>query len=151
MLLVGRFVVSTEFYVILQDKKVLAVRKGEDPLSQEDLGRKLENVPVNKEALESTSGHAARNIPPYNTSANTPQEAYPLDKIILNGEWDFLKDIYEILQVGGQVASDAYPAFVRNRIHKLQECQVKVIRSPLNVFANILIEIHFFLELFGLR
>jgi DNA-directed RNA polymerase I subunit RPA49 len=132
ILLVGKCVVlleafadSTEFFVALQDKKMQALRKGDDPLSQKDLGRKIENAPINKDALESTSGHSARNIPPYNSSAITPQEAYPLDGIILTGEWDFLEDIYKILQVGGEVASNAYPTFVCNRIQKLREIQVK--------------------------
>nr|TKS16379.1 hypothetical protein D5086_0000024270 [Populus alba] len=97
--------------------------EGDDPLSQKDLGRKIENAPVNKEALEGTSGHDARNIPPYDSFANTPQEAYPLDRIILSGEWDFLEDIYRSLQAG-EVASNAYPTFVCNRIHKLLEIQV---------------------------
>jgi hypothetical protein len=58
ILLVGKCVVlleafadSTEFFVALQDKKMQALRKGDDPLSQTDLGRKTENAPVNKEAL----------------------------------------------------------------------------------------------------
>jgi DNA-directed RNA polymerase I subunit RPA49 len=79
----------------------------------------------------------ARNIPPYDSFANTPPEAYPLDRIILSGEWDFLEDIYKSLQAG-EVASNAYPTFVCKRIHKLLEIQVKW-----NIFAYMLMEIHF--------
>lgn len=123
---------------IIQDKKMQALRKGDDPLSQKDLGRKIENAPINKDALESTSGHSARNIPPYNSSAITPQEAYPLDGIILTGEWDFLEDIYKILQVGGEVASNAYPTFVCNRIQKLREIQDEVEKKRLScIFSYI--------------
>ena len=125
MVLLEAFADITEFFVVLQDKKMQALRKGDDPLSQKDLGRKIENAPINKDALESISGHGARNIPPYNSSAITPQEAYPLDGIILTGEWDFLEDIYKILQVGGEVSSNAYPTFVCNRIQKLRGIQVK--------------------------
>ncbi|CAK7356894.1 unnamed protein product [Dovyalis caffra] len=123
---------------IIRDKKMQALRKGDDPLSQKDLGRKIENVPVNKGALENTSGHSARNIPPYNSSANTPQEAYPLDGIILTGEWDFLEDIYQILQIGGELANNDYPTFVCKRIQKLHEIQDEVEKKRLScIFSYI--------------
>jgi DNA-directed RNA polymerase I subunit RPA49 len=77
----------------------------------------------NMEALESTSADTARNIPPYNLSASTPREAYPLDKIIIQGEWGFLEDIYNHLLSSDEVLSKDYPRFVRNRIHKLLEIE----------------------------
>lgn len=112
--------------VILQYKKAQALKQGDDPESQKDLSKKIDNIVVNKEALQSASTHIARNIPPHNSSATTPQEAYPLNRIILTGERDFLEDVYEILQVGTEARSNAYPTFVRNRIHKLLEIQVRV-------------------------
>uniref|UniRef100_A0A2C9W2I0 Uncharacterized protein n=1 Tax=Manihot esculenta TaxID=3983 RepID=A0A2C9W2I0_MANES len=111
---------------IVQYKKAQALKQGDDPESQKDLSKKIDNIVVNKEALESASTHIARNIPPHNSSATTPQEAYPLNRIILTGERDFLEDVYEILQVGTEARSNAYPTFVRNRIHKLLEIQVRV-------------------------
>ncbi|CAH8255761.1 unnamed protein product [Arabidopsis lyrata] len=46
---------------------------------------------INGGALTSTSSIVARKIPPYDASANTPREAYPLDKIIEKEEWDFVQ------------------------------------------------------------
>ena len=97
-----------------------------DPESQKSLDKKIEQVSFDKEALGNTSALIARNIPPYNSSASTPVEACPLNKIILKGDWEFLGDIYKILQVGAEVASNVYPHFVCNRIHKLDAIQVRV-------------------------
>lgn len=110
----------------MQGKKLLALSQVDSANSQEDLGKIIENAQVSKETLKSTSAHVARNIPPHDTSAETPKEAYPLDRIIFPGEWDSLDDIYDILLVGAKVATNAYPTFVCNRIHKLQDIQVRV-------------------------
>lgn len=107
-----------------QAKKKHALNQEDDPNSQKELDGKIKEVKINKEALESTNAHFARNVPPYDASATSPREAYPLDKIILTGEWGFLEDIFELLQVGAEVASNTYPTFVCNRIHKLQEIEV---------------------------
>lgn len=84
----------------------------------------MQNVLVNEKALESTESHVTRNIPPYNASATTPQEAYVLDQIILKGEWDHLEDIYNILQQGEAVNFSSYPSFIRNRMEKLKKIEV---------------------------
>jgi hypothetical protein len=42
---------ALNFLLSCRIKKMQALRKGDDPLSQKDLGRKTENAPVNKEAL----------------------------------------------------------------------------------------------------
>ncbi|KAG4949324.1 hypothetical protein AAZX31_15G157500 [Glycine max] len=102
-------------------KKKLALRQDEDPDSQRNLDVKMKSVTVNKKALESTESHVSRNIPPYDASATTPQEAYILDKIILKGEWDYLEDIYNNLQRGEEADFSAYPTFVRNRIERLRK------------------------------
>ncbi|KAL6996295.1 hypothetical protein U1Q18_006428 [Sarracenia purpurea var. burkii] len=107
--------------LITQAKKLESLHKKEDPETQEDLDRKIKGIKINKEALESASTHNARNIPPHDSSATAPQMAYPLDKIILKGEWDYLSDILELLQVGAEVAPDIYPSFVCNRVHLLQD------------------------------
>ncbi|XP_022964095.1 DNA-directed RNA polymerase I subunit rpa49-like [Cucurbita moschata] len=107
---------------IKQAKKLLSLKQEDDPETKKDLDGKMKNVVVNKEALESSNAQISRNIPTYNASATTPQEAYPLDKIILKGEWGFLEDLYFLLQAESEISAN-YPSFVRNRIYKLQDIQ----------------------------
>lgn len=106
---------------ISQAKKRRALNQGDDPESQKILDSKIKEVEINMEALESSNALIARNIPPYDSSATDPKDAYPLDKIILNGEWAYLEDIYKLLQIGREVATDSCPAFIRNRIYKLHD------------------------------
>ncbi|KAK7303929.1 hypothetical protein RJT34_14850 [Clitoria ternatea] len=103
-----------------QAKKKQALRQDEGPDALKNLDVKMKDVVINKNALASTEAHISRNIPPYDASATTPQEAYILDKIILKGEWDYLEDIYTSLHQG-EANFSAYPTFVRNRIGKLKE------------------------------
>jgi len=110
----------------LQAKKRLALKQDEDPDTQRNLDVKMKSVSVNKSALESTESHVSRNIPPYDTSATTPQEAYVLDKIILKGEWDYLEDIYNNLHQEEEADFSSYPTFVRNRIEKLRKIKVLI-------------------------
>ncbi|XP_023547949.1 DNA-directed RNA polymerase I subunit rpa49-like [Cucurbita pepo subsp. pepo] len=107
---------------INQAKKLHSLKQEDDPDTKKDLDGKMKNVVVNKEALESTGAQIARNIPTYNVSATTPREAYPLDKIILKGEWSYLEDLYSLLQEEAEISAK-YPSFVRNRIYKLQDVQ----------------------------
>lgn len=116
------------FYFTLQAKKMQALKQKDDPRAQNDLDMKLKEVVINKEALESTSAHSARNIPPHDEMATKPEEAYPLDKIIFKGEWDYLLDILSLLQEGAKVKSSAYISFVCNRIYKLQEIKVRILQ-----------------------
>jgi DNA-directed RNA polymerase I subunit RPA49 len=116
--------VGFNFIIIWQAKKKHSLNQEDNPKSQEALGGRIKGVKIKTEALESTNANIARNVPPYDGSATSPQEAYPLDKIILQGEWGFLEDIFELLQVGAEVPPNTYPTFVCNRIHKLQEIQV---------------------------
>lgn len=102
-----------------------ALNKENDPESQKDLAQKMKSVKINKQALETTTSESVLNVPQYDAAATTPEQAYPLEKIILKGEWDFLQDIYELLGAGREVTSNAYPSFVCNRIHKLQGIQVR--------------------------
>ncbi|KAL4568813.1 hypothetical protein LXL04_024429 [Taraxacum kok-saghyz] len=103
-------------------KKERALRANRDPEAQEDLNNKMADAKVNKEALE-TGGPitSARNIPPHDTSATTPQQAYPLQKIINKGEWRYLLDISELLQQGKTITPEEYPVFICNRIHKINQ------------------------------
>lgn len=123
--------------IVLQAKKKHSLNQEDDPNSQKVLDRKIKEVKINKEALIGSDGaeaSVARNIPPYVANATTPQEAYPLDKIILMGEWDYIADIFELLQEKPKLASNAYPTFVSNRIDKLQGIQVW------SIFANTFME-----------
>ncbi|KAJ0007700.1 hypothetical protein Pint_28995 [Pistacia integerrima] len=106
-----------------KSKKLHDLQKENDLESQKDLAKKIKSVKINKGALESAIVDTVLNIPPYDSSATIPELAYPLDKIILKGEWDFLYDIYELLQVGQEVEGSAYPSFVCNRIQKLRELE----------------------------
>ncbi|XP_054783702.1 DNA-directed RNA polymerase I subunit rpa49-like [Prosopis cineraria] len=103
-------------------KKIHALRQEGDPLSQKELDVKLKNIVVNKEALESTEAHVSRNIPPYDASATAPEQAYPLEKIIPNVEWDYLEDIYYLLQQN-EADFKGYPTFICNRIDELKKIQ----------------------------
>lgn len=108
----------------MQDKKRRALNMGDDEETQKLIDGKLNEVDVNTSALESTSSTVARNIPPYDASATTPSEVYPIGKIIGKGEWDFLQDIYQLLQQETVAATNAYPVFVRNRLYKLRDIKV---------------------------
>ncbi|KAI3463243.1 hypothetical protein Pfo_019906 [Paulownia fortunei] len=105
---------------IRRDVKRDTLRQTEDPRMQEDMDQKLKGIKINTEALEAIASANARNIPPYDMEATAADMAYPLDKIILKGEWDFLLDVFELAQVGSEVNPDVYPSFVCNRVHKLE-------------------------------
>lgn len=121
----------------MQRKDVINLKKEVDPESQKSLDKKIEEVAFDKEALASTSSLIARNIPPHDVSATTPLEAYPLDKIILKGDWDFLGDIYELWQGGKKVATNAYPHFVCNRIRKLNAIEVMLLEKTYRILSLI--------------
>ncbi|KAL7180422.1 hypothetical protein ACSBR1_043592 [Camellia fascicularis] len=116
---------------VKQDKKRQILYRKANPENQEELDRKIEGIKINKEALESVGSHNARNIPPHDISATTPQMAYPVDMIIFAGEWDYLGDILELLHVGAEVAPNVYPSFVYNRLHKLEHIKDEVERTTL--------------------
>ncbi|KAI5445987.1 DNA-directed RNA polymerase I subunit rpa49 [Lathyrus oleraceus] len=99
------------------------IRKDEEPEAKKNLDEKMKNVEVKGIALANTEAHVTRHIPPYNTSATTPQEAYVLDKIILSLEWNHLQDIYYLLPKGEEADFSGYPTFVRNRIDRLKKIQ----------------------------
>ncbi|KAK1362793.1 RNA polymerase I 49 kDa subunit [Heracleum sosnowskyi] len=99
-----------------RNKKMDSLRQKQDPRSEQDLEKSMEDVKVNTEALDAGSTNA-RNIPFHNMSAPAPEKAYPLEKIIEKGEWDYLSDLLNITQ-GAEVTPDAYPIFVCNTVHK---------------------------------
>ncbi|KAK1362779.1 DNA-directed RNA polymerase I subunit rpa49 [Heracleum sosnowskyi] len=102
-----------------RNKKMDSLRQKQDPRSEQDLEKSLEDVKVNTEALDAGRTNA-RNIPFHDMSASAPEKAYPLEKIIEKGEWDYLSDLFNITQ-GAEVTPDSYPIFVCNRVHKLKD------------------------------
>ena len=108
----------------LQNKKMQTLKQEDDPDSQNDLDAIKQGM-IDREDTEASEGHKDRNTPPFNASATTPHEAYPLDKIITTEEWKFLQDIYKLSEGGAEISQDSFPAFVCNRVHKLQLIEVK--------------------------
>ncbi|KAM5581262.1 DNA-directed RNA polymerase I subunit rpa49 [Rosa sericea] len=103
---------------IRQNKRMQTLKRGDDPVAQNDLDA-IKNGMTNREDLEEASEcHNDCNTPPFNASATTSQEVYPLDKIISTAEWKFLQDIHKLLEGGSELSR-----FVSNRIHKLQQIE----------------------------
>uniref|UniRef100_A0A1J3G8U3 DNA-directed RNA polymerase I subunit RPA49 n=1 Tax=Noccaea caerulescens TaxID=107243 RepID=A0A1J3G8U3_NOCCA len=121
---------------INRDKKKKALNLGADPDAQDSDDRKL--AEVNSSALESTDANVSRNIPPHDVSATTPGKAYPLEKIIDNGEWTFLRDIYKLVQHETGTSTDEYPVFVRNRLYRLQEIRDETEKETVSVVLSLL-------------
>lgn len=85
---------------------------------------------LNDEATKDVKEALDRNIPPYDPSAVTPQNAYPLYKIIPKGERVYLKDILQTMEWEPKDAHNVnfweknrYQSFVINRLYKLREMQ----------------------------
>ncbi|KAM3308936.1 DNA-directed RNA polymerase I subunit rpa49 [Capsicum chacoense] len=108
---------------IRQAEKLDSLRQQEDTGNQEEFDRNIAGV-INKDALEvAVTTDNARNTPPYDLAATTPQLAYPLERIISNGEWDYLLDVFKLMKAGAEMTPDAYPSFVCNRSYKLEHIQ----------------------------
>ncbi|KAJ8534706.1 hypothetical protein K7X08_016434 [Anisodus acutangulus] len=108
---------------ILQASKLDSLRQQEDTGNQEEFDKNIAGA-INKEALEvAVTTDNARNIPPHDLAATTPQLAYPLDRIIFSGEWNYLLDVFELMKAGADVTPDLYPSFVCNRSYKLEHIQ----------------------------
>lgn len=91
---------------------------------------------TNAEALQQANLAVIRNIPPYDISANTPQGAYPLDKLIISEEWEHL-DVHE-LKLAAKKANEedalrqkkTYPNFVLSRLRRIRvEVRIAVVLS----------------------
>jgi DNA-directed RNA polymerase I subunit RPA49 len=102
------------------------MREDEEPEAKKNLDEKMKNVEVKETALANTEANVTRHIPPYNSSATTPQEAYVLDKIILADEWNYLQDIYYSLQKEEAADFSLYPSFICNRINRLKKIEVLI-------------------------
>ncbi|XP_074288634.1 uncharacterized protein LOC141613788 [Silene latifolia] len=102
-----------------QQRKKLQLEKLDNPESKQEMNQILQHAPVDKAAIESASNNTNPNLPPHDVNANTPQSAYPLNKIILSGELGYINDILHLLQAGEELKPDVYPRFVCNRSHKV--------------------------------
>ncbi|XP_016464019.1 uncharacterized protein LOC107787017 [Nicotiana tabacum] len=108
---------------IRQARKLDSLRQQEDTGNQEEFDRNIAGA-INKEALEvAITTDNARNIPPHDLAATVPQLAYPLNRIILEGEWDYLLDVLKLTEAGAEMKPDLYPSFVCNRSYKLEHIQ----------------------------
>lgn len=91
---------------------------------------KVEDIEINKESLEKTANAHVANIPSHDVTASSPEDAYPLDKIILNAEWNHLLDILELMQSRDAAwaiefcQKNNYPSFVCNRLLKVGQIEV---------------------------
>ncbi|XP_051134785.1 uncharacterized protein LOC127253994 [Andrographis paniculata] len=108
-----------------RDMKREILRQTEGPPgTQEEMDKKLKAIEINKEALEAINSTVnAENVPPYNLDATSPDMAYPLDQIILKGDWDYLLDVFELAEAGTGMDPSAYPSFVCNRFDKLHDVE----------------------------
>lgn len=107
-----------------QARKLDSLRQQEDTGNQEEFDRNIAGA-INNEALEvAVTTDNARNIPPHDLAATVPQLAYPLNRIILEGEWDYLLDVLKLTEAGAEMKPDLYPSFVCNRSYKLEHIQV---------------------------
>ncbi|CAA0822416.1 Unknown protein [Striga hermonthica] len=104
---------------INRDKKIKALRQTEVSGMEDIMSNKLQGITFNKEAIEATeSADYSRNIPPHNLQATSSDTAYPLEKIIFQGEWNFLLDVFELTESGSDLSPDVYPTFVCSRVHE---------------------------------
>ncbi|GER52365.1 DNA-directed RNA polymerase I subunit rpa49 [Striga asiatica] len=104
---------------INREKKRKALRQTEAPGMEDIMSSKLEAITFNKEAIEATeSTDYSLNIPPHDLQATSSDTAYPLEKIIFQGEWNFLLDVFELTESGSELSPDVYPSFVCSRVNK---------------------------------
>ncbi|KAG9441916.1 hypothetical protein H6P81_017770 [Aristolochia fimbriata] len=95
-----------------------------------ELESKVGELQFSKESFENKVGYGEHNIPPHDVTATSPENAYPLDNIIFEGEWNYLSDILELLQSTSAATLSStfwedkgYPTFVCKRIHRLIQIQ----------------------------
>ncbi|XP_026389518.1 uncharacterized protein LOC113284296 [Papaver somniferum] len=66
------------------------LNRKEDAETQKEMGEKIKKL-VLANATASDDSQPARNIPYHDTTAETPEKAYPIEKIISKGENDILQ------------------------------------------------------------
>ncbi|MCL7039017.1 hypothetical protein MKW94_024596 [Papaver nudicaule] len=111
-----------------------SLNRKEDADTVKETQKKMTELKVNPVATPSDGSQPARNIPHHDILAETPEKAYPLDRIISKQEMDILKyDLEGTLLTDGRVSPDAYPVFVCNRVQKLKEIKDEAERQTLGV------------------
>ncbi|CAN4127239.1 unnamed protein product [Withania somnifera] len=73
-----------------QARKLDALRQQEDTGNQEEFDREIAKA-INKEVLEVAL-------------------AYPLDRIIFKGDWNYLMDVFQLTEAGAETIPDLYPS-----------------------------------------
>ncbi|KAI3984490.1 hypothetical protein MKX01_033983 [Papaver californicum] len=109
------------------------LNRKEDAETQKEMGEKIKNLKVLVSATASDDSQPARNIPYHDTTAETPEKAYPLEKIISKGETDILQKALNSLLSKEKLSPDAFPVFVCNRVQKVKEIPDETERQSLGV------------------
>ncbi|WVZ50415.1 hypothetical protein U9M48_001668 [Paspalum notatum var. saurae] len=91
-----------------------------DPSAYDD--NDIEILKANVSTNDSQEPVIARNIPPYNPTADTSEKVYLLDEIIPKNMRQHLLEIVNHLE-SREISSKGYGSFVSNRVQKLQELQ----------------------------
>lgn len=86
-----------------------------------------ESLLTTEQALAQANSVVARNVPPFDLNAKTPQAAYPLSKIITSEEWESM-DVTELQAAAKYTSSEVqalrdekvYPEFILNRLKRLR-------------------------------
>ncbi|AQK48980.1 uncharacterized LOC100284469 [Zea mays] len=91
-----------------------------DPSAYEDIDLGISETNVN--ANDRQEPVLVRNIPPYDPTADTSENAYLLDEIIPKSMREHLLEIVRHFE-SGEISSKGYGSFVSKRVHKLKELQ----------------------------
>ncbi|KAI3855116.1 hypothetical protein MKX03_018510, partial [Papaver bracteatum] len=109
-----------------QVKEKARMNRKEDEETQKQMGEKIKKLKVLANATAGDDSEPARNIPYHDTTAETPERAYPIEKIISKGENEILQKALHYLFYTEKIALEAFPIFVRNRIQKMKEIEVEL-------------------------
>lgn len=106
----------------MQDNKWRSLKEQRnDPSAYEDIDLGISETNVN--ANDRQEPVLVRNIPPYDPTADTSENAYLLDEIIPKSMREHLLEIVRHFE-SGEISSKGYGSFVSKRVHKLKELQV---------------------------
>lgn len=106
----------------MQDNKWRSLNEQRnDPSAYDDIDLGLSETNVNTN--DSQEPVLARNIPPYDPTADTSEKAYLLDEIIPKNMRQHLLEIVNHFE-SGEIFFKGYGSFVSKRVHKLKDLQV---------------------------
>ncbi|KAI3941068.1 hypothetical protein MKW92_045344 [Papaver armeniacum] len=112
------------------------LNRKEDEETQKQMGEKIKKLKVLANGTAGDDSEPARNIPYHDTTAETPERAYPIEKIISKGENEILQKALHYLFYTEKVALEAFPIFVRNRIQKMKEIEDETERRTLGIILS---------------